>query len=88
VHFGAIEKLEAKKKKKLVLTSLQLTRLYSTAGEAQVLKRTQRLINQLEMVLQKARLEVLQDYRPETISTVRCEALEYVNEIENIQVNA
>jgi hypothetical protein len=45
VLFGAIEELE---EKKLVLTSLQLAGLYGTAGETQVLKRTQRLINQLE----------------------------------------
>jgi hypothetical protein len=61
VLFGAIEELEAKK---LVSTSLQLARLYGTAGETQVLKRTQRLINQLEKVVQKARLEVLQGYQP------------------------
>ena len=53
VLFGAIES------KKNVFTSLQLARLYGTAGETQVLKRTQRLINQLEKVVQKARLEVL-----------------------------
>jgi hypothetical protein len=57
VLFGAIEELE---EKKLVLTSLQLAGLYGTAGETQVLKRTQRLINQLEKVVQKARLEVSQ----------------------------
>lgn len=64
--FGAIEELEAKK---LVLSSLQVARLYGNAGEAKVLKSTQRAINQLEKLAQKSRQEVPQDYQPTSSDT-------------------